>query len=95
MQGEGPEAAAQHISAYLDDVVVVCLTAAVEKVLQHMEAMLSEAGLQINPNTSMVWTASGPAPATPISRRVWEQAGRHDGFVLMETDPHWLSKLRH
>ena len=56
-----------------------------DKVIQHMEAVLSEAGLEVNTKKSAVWTASGEASTTLTARRIWEQAGRHDGFVLLGT----------
>ena len=44
-QHEVPEAALLHIAAYLYDVAVICTAAMADQVIQHMDAVLSEAGL--------------------------------------------------
>ena len=67
---EVPEAALLHIAAYLYDVAVICRTAMEDKVIQHMDAVLSEAGLVVNTKTSL--------PDASGNRR-----NTHDGFVLL------------
>ena len=60
---------------------MVCSTSVADRVIQHMEQMLTNAGLVVHTKMSMVWTASDIAPESPAAKRTRKQAERHDGFV--------------
>ena len=77
-----PESDRAAFFAYLDDLTVVTSASGADAAIAKVEEEFARLGLQIHRGKSFCHSPSGSSPDGPRAAQLWQNAVRHDGFVL-------------